>query len=179
MLSQATAQRIEHRKLSELTPYPKNPRRHSDAQIAQIAGSIAQFGFNAPILIDSKGNIIAGHGRYLAALKLGLEMVPVFVLDHLSEIQKRAYILADNKLAELGGYDDELLAIQLAELRDADIDLQLLGFSDDELRTLLADADHDDDEAGADAEEEIPALPVEPVTRAADIWCVGRHRLIC
>src|ERR1022692_2896330 len=140
MLSQATAQRIEHRKLSELTPYPKNPRRHSDAQIAQIAGSIAQFGFNAPILIDSRGNIIAGHGRYLAALKLGLETVPVIVLDHLSETEKRAYLLADNKLAELGGYDDELLASQLAELRNADIDLQLLGFSDDELRVLLADA---------------------------------------
>src|ERR1017187_2664375 len=141
MLSQVMAQRIEHRKLAELAPYPRNPRRHSDSQVAQIASSILAFGFNAPILIDSKGNIIAGHGRYLAALKLGLETVPVIVLDHLSEIQKRAYILADNKLAELGGYDDELLASQLAELRDAEIDLQLLGFSDDELRVLLADAE--------------------------------------
>src|ERR1039457_7517851 len=107
MLSQVMAQRIEHRKLAELAPYPRNPRRHSDSQVAQIASSILAFGFNAPILIDSKGNIIAGHGRYMAALKLGLEMVPVVVLDHLSEIQKRAYILANNKLAELGGYDDE------------------------------------------------------------------------
>src|ERR1039458_5708555 len=172
------AQHIEHLPLSRLIPWAKNARTHSDAQVAQIAGSIAAFGFNAPILIDSKGNIIAGHGRYLAALKLGLEMVPVVVLDHLSEIQKRAYILADNKLAELGGYDDELLASQLAELRDANIDLQLLGFNDDELWGLLADADRGF-EAGADAEEEIPALPVEPVTRAADSWCVGRHRLIC
>lgn len=90
---------IEHRKLAELTPYPRNPRRHSDAQIAQIAGSIAQFGFNSPILIDSKGNIIAGHGRYLASLKLGLDTVPVIVLDHLSETEKRAYLLADNQLA--------------------------------------------------------------------------------
>jgi ParB-like chromosome segregation protein Spo0J len=94
MLSQAMAQRIEHRKPAELTPDPKNPRRHSDAQIAQIAGSIAQFGFNSPILIDSSGNIIAGHGRYLASLKLGLDTVPVVVLDHLSEIEKRAYILS-------------------------------------------------------------------------------------
>src|ERR1039458_9562852 len=173
------AQHIEHLPLSRLIPWAKNARTHSDAQVAQIAGSITAFGFNAPILIDSKGNIIAGNGRYLAALKLGLEMVPVVVLDHLSEIQKRAYILADNKLAELGGYDDELLASQLAELRNADIDLQLLGFNEDELRTLLADADCCDVEAGADVEEEIPAPPVEPVTRAADIWCVGRHRLIC
>src|ERR1035441_1639606 len=177
MLSQAMAQRIEHWSLDKLIPYPKNPRRHSDAQIAQIAGSIAQFGFNSPILIDSMGNIIAGNGRYLAALKLGLEMVPVVVLDHLSEIQKRAYILADNKLAELGGYDDELLAIQLAELRDADIDLQLLGFNNDELRVLLADAEASNaDEA---EEEEIPEPPAEPVTRAGDTWLVGKHRLIC
>ena len=173
------AQHIGHWQISRLIPWVKNARTHSDAQVAQIAGSIAAFGFNAPILIDSKGNIIAGHGRYLAALKLGLEMVPVVVLDHLSEIQKRAYILADNKLAELGGYDDELLASQLAELRDADIDLQLLGFNDGELQALLADADCCDVEAGADVEEEIPAPPVEPVTRAADVWCVGRHRLIC
>jgi DNA modification methylase len=135
------------------------------------------FGVNAPILIDPAGNIIAGTGRYLAAMKLGLEMVPVVVLDHLSEIQKRAYVLADNKLAELGGYDDELLASQLAELRDADIDLQVLGFNDEELSTLLAKVDPSDVEA--DVEEDIPAPPVEPVTRAGDIWGVGRHRLIC
>jgi len=177
MLSQAMAQRIEHWKLSALTPYPKNPRRHSDAQIAQIAGSIAHFGFNAPILIDSRGNIIAGHGRYLAALKLGLEKVPVVVLDHLSEIEKRAYLLADNKLAELSGWEDERLASELADLRDAEIDIGGLGFSDDELRVLLADA-ADGSEAGEDAEEEIPEAPAEPVTRAGDVWCVGRHRLI-
>src|SRR5271169_2740614 len=98
MLSQAMAQRIEQRTLAELTPYSKNPRRHSDAQIAQIAGSIAQFGFCNPILVDAKGGILAGHGRYLAALKLGLDTVPVVELDHLSETEKRAYILADNKL---------------------------------------------------------------------------------
>src|ERR1017187_2650813 len=173
------AQHIELWPLSRLIPWAKNARTHSDAQVAQIAGSIAAFGFNAPILIDSKGNIIAGNGRYLAALKLGLEMVPVVVLDHLSEIQKRAYILADNKLAELGGYDDELLAIQLAELRDADIDLQLLGFNDDELRVLLADAEASNADEAEEEEIQIPAPPVEPVTRAADVWCVGRHRLIC
>src|ERR1700687_3979077 len=116
MLSQAVAQRIEHWKLAELAPSPRNPRRHSDAQIAQIAGSIAHFGFNSPILIDSKGNIIAGHGRYLAALKLGLETVPVIVLDHLSEIEKRAYLLADNQLATMSTFDDDLLRAELSEL---------------------------------------------------------------
>src|SRR5579864_5045220 len=100
------AQRIEHKKLAELSPYPHNPRRHLDAQIAAIAGSIARFGFNAPILIDSKGQIIAGHGRYLAAVKLGLETVPVVVLDHLTAIEQRAYLLADNKLADLAGWQD-------------------------------------------------------------------------
>jgi DNA modification methylase len=171
------AQHIELWPLGRLIPWAKNARTHSDAQVAQIAGSIAAFGFNAPILVDSHSGVIAGHGRLLAARQLGLEQVPVIVLDHLSEIQKRAYILADNKLAELGGYDDELLASQLAELRDAEIDLQLLGFGDDELRALLADADRGDVEA--DVEEAIPAPPVEPVTRAADIWHIGRHRLIC
>lgn len=171
------AQHIEHWPLTKLIPWAKNARTHSDAQVAQIAGSIAAFGFNAPILVDSSAGVIAGHGRLLAAKQLGLEQVPVIVLDHLSEIQKRAYILADNKLAELGGYDDELLASQLAELRDADIDLQLLGFNDGELQTLLADADRGDVEA--DVEEEIPAPPVQPVTCAADVWRVGPHRLIC
>jgi DNA modification methylase len=178
MVSQAMAQRIEHWKLAELTPYPRNPRRHSDAQIAAIAGSIAAFGFNSPILIDSRGNIIAGHGRYMAALKLGLETVPVVVLDHLSETEKRAYIVADNRLAELSSFDDDLLRAELAELRDTDIDLGGLGFSHDELRVLLAEAEVPDAEADVQ-EEEIPEAPAEPVARAGDIWLVGRHRLAC
>src|ERR1035438_4473896 len=123
MLSQKMAQRIEHWKLAQLSPYARNPRRHSEAQVAQIAGSIAQFGFNSPILVDSQATIIAGHGRYLAALKLGIETVPVVVLDHLSEIEKRAYLLADNKLSELSSFDDDLLSVALAELKDAEIDL--------------------------------------------------------
>jgi ParB-like chromosome segregation protein Spo0J len=179
MHSQAMAQRIEHRKLAELTPYPRNPRRHSDAQLAAIAGSIAAFGFNCPILVDSKGGILAGHGRYLASLKLGLDTVPVVVLDHLSETEKRAYILADNKLAELSSFDDDLVRAELAELRDAEIDLGGLGFSDDELRVLLADADRDDGESGADGEEEIPEVPAEPVTRTGDLWSISEHRLVC
>jgi hypothetical protein len=177
MFSQAMAQRIEHWKLAELTPYSRNPRRHSDAQVAQIAGSILAFGFNAPILVDARGGIIAGHGRYLAALKLGLETVPVIILDHLSEIEKRAYLLADNKLADLSGWEDERLASELAELRDAEIDLGGLGFSDDELRVLLADAELPDADVAEEAE--IPEPPAEPVTLAGDIWCIAGHRLIC
>jgi hypothetical protein len=114
-----------------------------------------------------------------AAFKLGLQTVPVIVLDHLGEIEKRAYLLADNKLADLSGWDDETLASELAELRDAEIDLGGLGFSDDELRALLADADRDDGESGADGEEEIPEAPAEPVTRPGDIWRIAGHRLIC
>jgi DNA modification methylase len=175
MLSQDTAQRIEHWKLTKLSPYSNNPRRHPEAQIAQIAGSIAQFGFTSPILIDSEGSIIAGHGRYLAALKLGLEAAPVIILDHLSEIEKRAYLLADNKLAELSDWDDDTLASELAELKDADIDLGDLGFSDDELRLLMADAELPD----TDHADVIPEPPAEPVTRAGDFWLIGKHRLVC
>jgi ParB-like chromosome segregation protein Spo0J len=177
MLSQEMAQRIEHRKLAELSPYPKNPRRHSDAQIAAIAGSIAAFGFNVPLLIDSNGMLIAGHGRYLAALKLGLDTAPVIILDHLSEIEKRAYLLADNKLAELSDWDDDTLASELAELKNADIDLGDLGFGGDELRLLLADAELPD--TNQTEEAAIPEPPTEPVTRAGDIWLIGRHRLVC
>jgi hypothetical protein len=172
------AHHIEVWAIGKLVPFARNPRTHSDAQVAQIAGSIAAFGFNAPILVDSRAGVIAGHGRLLAARQLGLEEVPVIVLDHLSEIQKRAYILADNKLAELGGYDDEVLRRELAELRDAEIDLGGLGFSDDELAVLLAATESPD--PGADPEEEeIPEAPAEPVTRAGDIWCIAGHRLAC
>ena len=171
------AKHIEHWLLSRLKPNKRNPRLHSDAQIAAIAGSILAFGFNAPILVDSSGGILAGPGRYLACLKLGIDTVPVIVLDHLSETEKRAYLLADNKLAELSSFDDDLLREELAELRDTEIDLGTLGFSDDELAVLLADAS-DGSEAG-DAEEEIPEAPAEPVTRADDIWTISGHKIIC
>ena len=178
MTLQSMARHIEHWLLSRLRPNKRNPRLHSDAQVAAIAGSILAFGFNSPILVDAAGNIIAGVGRYLASLQLGLETVPVIVLDHLSEIEKRAYLLADNKLAELSGWEDETLASELADLRNAEIDLGTLGFSDDELAVLLANAD-DGTDAGEDAEEEIPEVPSEPVTRAGDIWTIGEHRISC
>jgi DNA modification methylase len=169
-------QQIEVWQIDKLIPYAKNPRTPSDAQVAQIAGSIAAFGFNAPILVDSNAGVIAGHGRLLASRQLGLQEVPVIVLDHLSEIQRRAYLIADNKLGENAGWDDDLLREQLADLRDADIGLETVGFADDELRELLAAAENDpvpSDEA------EIPEAPTNPVTRPGDIWQIRRHRLIC
>ena len=129
MTLQSMAKRIEYWLLSRLKPSSKNPRRHSDAQIAAIAGSICAFGFNSPIGIDSQGNIITGFGRYLASIQLKLETVPVIVLDHLTETEKRAYLIADNKLAELSSFDDDLLREELAELRDADIDLGAILFT--------------------------------------------------
>src|SRR6266481_3393361 len=130
MLTYPMAQRIEHWPLDRLIPLARNPRTHSDAQVAQIAASIAAFGFLNPILVDTKAGIIAGHGRLLAARKLGLTHVPVIVLDHLTEAQKRAYVIADNQLALNAGWDEELLTAELAALLQDDFDVNLLGFED-------------------------------------------------
>src|ERR1700693_3005407 len=127
------AKHIEMWLVDKLIPWARNPRTHSDAQVAQIAASIAEFGFNNPILVDTKAGIIAGHGRLLAARKLGLIEVPVIVLDHLTEAQKRAYIIADNQLALNAGWDDELLRVELAALQEDDFDLRLIVFEDEEL----------------------------------------------
>lgn len=176
MCALPVAKQIEHWPLDKLIPYARNPRTHSDAQVAQIAASIAEFGFNSPILVDSKAGIIAGHGRLLAARKLKLTEVPVIVLDHLSETQKRAYILADNRLALSAGWDDELLALELLELKEADFDLSLTGFDVKELDDLLMASD--DDKAN-----EAPPLPENPVSRAGDLWVCGdtrvQHRVLC
>ena len=169
------AQRIEHWPLDKLRPYEKNPRKHSDAQVAQIAASIQAFGFNSPLLVDTNAGVIAGHGRLLAARKLGLTMVPIIVLDHLSETAKRAFLLADNKLSALSTWDDDLLREELAALDGSDISMETLGFSEDELRVLLAR-----EEASTDASEEvIPDAPANPVTRTGDYWAIGDHRLLC
>src|SRR5438128_4729718 len=135
------AKHIELWLIDKLIPFARNPRTHSDAQVAQIAASIAEFGFNNPILVDTKAGIIAGHGRLLAALKLGLKDVPVIVLDHLTEAQKRAYIIADNQLALTAGWDEELLRVDLAALQQENFDVSLIGFDDDELAQLLAAQD--------------------------------------
>src|SRR5512141_631478 len=139
LTSPAMARRIEIWPVDLLVPYAKNARTHSPEQVAQIAASIAEFGFNAPILVDSNAGVIAGHGRLLAARKLGLAEVPVVVLDHLSETQRRAYIIADNRLSELAGWDEKVLAAELRDLEQVGVDLALVGFSDDELEDLLLD----------------------------------------
>jgi DNA modification methylase len=176
MFKEAMAKRIEIWPLTRLTPFARNARTHSDAQVAQIAASIVEFGFNAPILVDSNSGVIAGHGRLLAARKLGMAEVPVIVLDHLSESQKRAYIIADNKLALNAGWDEELLAAELADLEREGMDLALVGFSEDELRELLHG---EGDGPAVGPEEEIPPAPANPVTQPGDLWKIGPHRLLC
>jgi DNA modification methylase len=161
--------------IDKLIPFARNPRTHSDAQVAQIAASIAEFGFNNPILVDTKAAIIAGHGRLLAARKLGLTEVPVIVLDHLSESQKRAYIIADNKLAENAGWDSEMLRVELAALQEESFDVSLLGFEDEELARLLAAQDAGE---GLTDEDSVPELPQTPVSVIGDLWLLGDHRLL-
>jgi len=181
----AMASRIELWPLDRLKPYAKNARTHSDAQVAQIASSIVEYGFTAPLLVSGDGDIMAGHGRLAAARKLALDVVPVVVLDHLTPTQRRAYILADNQLALQAGWDEELLAAELAELSAAGFDLTLTGFSDEEIDDLLGDADPDDETNPPmggfteDADEDIPEAPATPVSQPGDIWQLGAHRLIC
>lgn len=155
-----TPQAIELLKIESLIPYARNARTHSETQVAQIAASIREFGFTNPVLIDADDGIIAGHGRVLAARKLGLETVPVIRIDYMSEAQKRAYIIADNKLALNAGWDDELLALELGELRQFGFDLSLTGFNDAELKklTLGADAAAAGESKGIDYEEKFAVL---------------------
>jgi DNA modification methylase len=143
-------------------------------QVAQIAGSIAEFGFVNPVLVGDDGVIVAGHGRILAARKLGLAEAPVIVLAHLTPTQRRALMIADNRIAENAGWDDEMLAAELSALQDEDIDLALLGFDDEDLDRLLAE--NGDEEEAAD---EVPELPSEPVSRPGDLWICGEHRVYC
>ncbi|MEM8595018.1 MAG: DNA methyltransferase [Pseudomonadota bacterium] len=163
---------IEHRPVEALIPYARNARTHDDEQVALIAGSIREFGFANPILVDGASGVIAGHGRLMAARKLGLQTVPVIELAHLSEAQKRAYVLADNKLAERAGWDAALLALEAAELEALGVDLGSLGFGAGEIDALL--------QGGPDPREEAtPEPPEVPVSRPGDLWLLGPHRLLC
>lgn len=145
-----TPQELEHRPLADLVPYAKNSRTHSAAQVAQIAASITAFGFTNPVLIDAKGGIIAGHGRVLAAKSLGLESVPVLVLDHLTEAQRRAYVIADNKLAMNAGWDEDLLREEIEALGAEEVDLAVLGFSDGELQSITLEKAFGENDANAE-----------------------------
>ena len=165
--------RLEHRPVDALIPYARNARTHSAAQVALIAGSIREFGFTNPLLVDGENGIIAGHGRLLAARQLGLAQVPVIELAHLTREQKRALVLADNKLAERAGWDAELLALEAGELAELGVDLSTLGFEAGEIDDLL----HGD--AADPREEETPEVPADPVSRPGDLWLCGTHRVLC
>jgi DNA modification methylase len=169
------ATNIELWRLDKLIPFARNPRTHSDAQVAQIAASIAEFGFNNPILVDTKAGIIAGHGRLLAGRKLQLTEVPVIILDHLTDAQKRAYIIADNQLALNAGWDEDLLRAELAALQEEDFNLGLIGFEDEELARLLAAQDAAE---GLTDEDAIPELQETPISTSGDLWILGEHRLL-
>lgn len=165
--------------VASLRPCSRNARTHSQKQITQIAASIRTFGFNNPVLIDKDGVIIAGHGRVAAAKSLGLESVPVIRLEHMSEAQKRAYILADNKLAEKAGWDADILAIELQNLMefDLDFDISITGFEMPEIDVLISGPSSKPEKA--DPLDAVPAVAETPITRLGDIWQIGPHRLIC
>lgn len=161
--------------LSSLIPYARNSRTHSPEQVAQIASSMKEFGFTNPVLIDEKGGIIAGHGRVLAAQKLGIEEVPAIELSHLTETQKRAYVIADNKLALNAGWDDEMLRLEFDELKEAGFDLELTGFTLEEIDGLQINEITE----GLTDEDAVPEAPENPVSKLGDVWILGNHRLMC
>jgi DNA modification methylase len=167
---------IEQVPVEKLIPYVNNSRTHSEEQVAQIAASIREFGFNNPVLIDKDDTIIAGHGRIQAARKLGLAEVPCVRLEHLTETQRKAYIIADNRLALNAGWNEELLTIELNDLLADGFALDILGFDSDELKSLL---DPVTPTEGLTDEEAVPEVPEEPKTKPGDIYQLGRHRLMC
>ena len=179
------ADRVERWPLDKLIPYARNARTHSDEQVAQIAASMREWGWTNPILVDEEGMIIAGHGRVLAARRAGYAEAPVMVATGWTEAQKRAYVLADNKLALNAVWDNDLLALELGELGDLGFDLDLTGFEEAEIEALLtsavavADDESESDADEPDAADDVPDAPVNPVSRSGDVWQLGAHRLIC
>jgi DNA modification methylase len=167
---------VEYRPLADLIPYARNSRTHSDEQVAQIAASIKEFGFTNPALVDDEGGIIAGHGRVKAAHLLGLETVPTIKLGHLSPTQRKAYVIADNRLALNAGWDTSMLSLELAELKSEDFSLDLLGFDDDELEKLL-----NPETVPGEGLTDPDAVPTDVETRCkpGDLWTLGGHRLLC
>ena len=165
---------IKEKLVSELIPYVKNSRTHSDEQVAQIAASIKEFGWTNPILIDGENGIIAGHGRLMAARKLGHTKVPTIELKDLTETQKKAYIIADNRLALNAGWDNEMLKLEFDELAEFGFDLELTGFSLDEIEALNPEVVE-----GLTDEDSVPEIPEEPKTKRGDIYQLGYHRLMC
>lgn len=176
MLKDASNLEVQYLPLNLLIPYAKNSRTHSDEQISQIAASIKEFGFTNPILIDAEGGIIAGHGRALAAHRLKMGQVPTICLGHLSETQRRAYVIADNRLALNAGWDTKMLSLEMIELKAEEFDLELLGFDSDELESLL-NPEVEPEQGNGDPDE----VPEQAETRCkpGDLWILGKHRLLC
>jgi DNA modification methylase len=168
---------VERRQIDRLIPYIRNARTHTEEQIAQVAASIVEFGWTNPILVGADGVIIAGHARLLAARKLGMTEVPVIVLDHLTETQRRALVLADNRLALNAGWDEEMLRVELDSLQEDGIDLDIVGFSDEEIEDLLRDPEQVVE--GSTDEDAVPETPETAVTVLGDVWVLGEHRLLC
>lgn len=168
------ADKIIQRKVKDLVPYARNSRTHSEQQVAQIAASIKEWGWTTPVLVDDVGGIIAGHGRIMAAQKLGIDSVPTVVAQGWSDAKKRAYIIADNKLALNAGWDNDMLALELGELGEMGFDLDLTGFAPEEIAALTADKTE-----GLTDPDEVPEVPEIPVTVLGDVWVLGNHRLMC
>jgi hypothetical protein len=168
------ADRVERWPVAKLVPNARNARTHSDEQVAQLAASIEEWGWTIPVLVDEAGGIIAGHGRVMAAHRLGLEDVPVMVAAGWSEAKKRAYMLADNKLTLNAEWDLDRLAVEIAELRASDFDIALIGFNESEIDDLLKA-----DGGGLTDPEEAPEPPADPVGALGDVWLLGKHRLVC
>lgn len=162
-------------KISELIPYARNSRTHSEAQVSKIASSIKEFGFLNPVITDGQKGIVAGHGRLMAAQKIGMDEVPTIDASHLTEAQRRAYVIADNRLALDAGWDDEMLRIELGDLDAEGFDLSLTGFDLDEIASLTVDEPTE----GLTDEDAVPEAPEQPVTVEGDVWVLGRHRLMC
>ena len=170
---------IEHLPIAALIPYARNARTHSDAQVSQIAGSIREFGFTNPVLIGADNDIIAGHGRVMAARVLKLDTVPCIRLGHLNELQRRAYVLADNRIALNSGWDEAMLALELTELLVDGLNLESLGFATDELDRLLNPPDNLPSGAPVAVEDEVPEIQDVAVASSGELWTLGVHRLLC
>lgn len=166
---------VEYRKVADLLPYARNSRTHDERQVAEIAASIKEFGFTNPVLIDETDTIIAGHGRIKAANKIGMTEVPTIRLVGLTEAQKRALVIADNRIAMNAGWDDSMLKVELADLVSSNFDVSLLGFADKELAALLAPPPVE----GETDPDETPETPSEPASELGDVWLLGRHRIVC
>ena len=168
------ADKIERKKVDDLIPYARNARTHSDEQVAQLAASIKEWGWTTPVLVDEDGEIIAGHGRVMAARKLNIDEIPTMTATGWSKAQKQAYVLADNQLPQNAGWDMDLLSVEMKDLDSDGFDLSLIGFDDDMLANMLVE-----ETEGLTDEDAVPDVPDDPVTVEGDVWLLGNHRLMC